>query len=97
MRRMENEYLAYDTTSISSFSKSLKQVRWGLNKEHDSSAADQPGDDMRGESSRLPVYFRKLPGNIADVTTVFKILADIDFLKNRQGEARHGPWLLQQG
>lgn len=80
MRRMENEYLAYDTTSISSFSKSLKQVRWGLNKEHD----HLPQINLAmicGESSRLPVYFRKLPGNIADVTTVFKILADIDFLK----------------
>lgn len=79
-RRMESEYLAYDTTSISSFSKSLKQVRWGLNKEHDR----LPQINLAlicGETSRLPVYFRKLPGNIADVTTVFKMLSDIDFLE----------------
>jgi hypothetical protein len=33
---MEEEYLVYDTTSISSYSKLLKQVRWGVNKDHDS-------------------------------------------------------------
>ena len=79
-RRMEEEYLAYDTTSISSYSKSLKQVRWGMNKDHD--LLPQINLAMIfGESSRLPVCFRKLPGNIADVTTVFNLLNDIDFLK----------------
>ncbi len=79
-RRMEEEYLAYDTTSISSYSKSLKQVRWGMNKDHDL----LPEINLAmifGESSRLPVCFRKLPGNIADVTTVFNMINDIDFLK----------------
>ena len=79
-RRMEDEYLAYDTTSISSYSKSLKQVRWGMNKDHDF----LPQINLAmifGESSRLPVCFRKLPGNIADVTTVFNLLEEMDFLK----------------
>lgn len=79
-RRMEEEYLAYDTTSISSYSKSLKQVRWGMNKDHDF----LPQINLAmifGESSRLPVCFRKLPGNIADVTTVFNLLEEMDFLK----------------
>jgi len=30
-RRLESEFLAYDTTSISSYSKSLKQVQYGFN------------------------------------------------------------------
>ena len=34
-RRIEKEYLAYDTTSISSYSKSLIQVKYGVNKDHD--------------------------------------------------------------
>ena len=34
-RRSEKEFWAYDTTSISSYSKQLKQVRRGYNKEHD--------------------------------------------------------------
>jgi len=79
-RRLEMEYLAYDTTSISSYSKLLKQVKWGKNKDHD----PLPQINLAlvyGQKSRLPVYFRKLPGNIADVITVQKMLADIDFLK----------------
>jgi len=28
----------------------------------------------------LPVYYRKLPGNISDVTTVNKLLIDIEYL-----------------
>ena len=29
----------------------------------------------------LPVYYRKLPGNIADVRTIENLLKDIDFLQ----------------
>ena len=79
-RRLEEEYLAYDTTSISSYSKLLKQVKYGVNKEHD----PLPQINLAlifGETSRLPVYYRKLPGNISDVKTIVNMLADIDFLK----------------
>ena len=76
---MDHEFLVYDTTSISSYSKTLKQVKYGHNKEHD------PLEQLNlallyGEESRLPVYFRKLSGNIPDVKTVSKLLGDIDFL-----------------
>jgi transposase len=78
-RRMETEYLAYDTTSISSYSTMIKQVRYGKNKDHDR----LPQINLAllfGQDSRLPVYYRKLPGNISDVSTVKKLLADIAFL-----------------
>lgn len=78
-RRLETEYLAYDTTSISSYSKLMKQVKWGKNKDHDL----LPQINLAlvyGQESRLPVYYRKLPGNMSDVSTVQKMLADIDFL-----------------
>jgi transposase len=79
-RRLDDEYLAYDTTSISSYSNSLRQVKYGLNKDHD----PLPQINLAllfGETSRLPVYYRKLPGNMADVKTVQNMLADLDFLK----------------
>jgi len=79
-RRLEKEFLAYDITSISSYSTSLNQVKYGLNKEKDS----LPQVNLAllfGESSRLPVYYRKLPGNITDVKTIQNLLADIDFLE----------------
>ena len=78
-RRLEKEYLAYDTTSISSYSKLIKQVKYGHNKEHDH--LEQINLALLfGEESRLPVYYRKLAGNIPDVKTVRKLLGDIEFL-----------------
>ncbi|MDB4868159.1 MAG: transposase, family [Cohnella sp.] len=78
-RRAEKEYWAYDTTSISSYSQSLKQVRYGMNKEDD----HLPQINLAllfGEQSNLPFYYRKLAGNIADVKTVKNLIADMDFL-----------------
>ncbi|WP_168120760.1 IS1634 family transposase [Paenibacillus sp. HB172176] len=82
-RRAEQEYWAYDTTTLSSYSESLKQVKYGKNKEHD------PLPQMNlallfGEQSNLPFYYRKLPGNISDVSTIQKLLADLDFLSYKK-------------
>ena len=77
-RRVENEYWVYDTTSISSYSKCLSQVRYGANKDHE--PLPQINIAMLfGEESNLPFYYRKLAGNITDVKTVQSLLADIDF------------------
>lgn len=78
-RRVEKEYWAYDTTSISSYSRCLSQVRYGMSKDH------QPLPQINlallfGEESNLPFYYRKLAGNIPDVKTVKHLLADIGFL-----------------
>ena len=78
-RRVEDEYWAYDSTSISSYSETLAQVQYGKNKE----------DDMLpqlnlllvfGEESGLPFYYRKLAGNIPDSKTVKHLLQDLDIL-----------------
>ena len=79
-RRIESEFLAYDTTSISSYSRTLKQVRYGNNKEHDPLAQINLAL-LFGEVSGLPVCYRKLPGNISDVKTVQHLLKEVDFLK----------------
>jgi len=78
-RRRESEYWAYDTTSISSFSKQLKQVQYGKNKEHD----HLPQINLAlvfGETTNLPFYYRKLAGNIPDTKTLQHLLADLDLL-----------------
>ncbi len=79
-RRAESEYWAYDTTSISSYSKSLKQVRYGFNKDH------EPLEQINlallfGETSQLPFYYRKIAGHIPDVKTLKKLLTDINFME----------------
>jgi len=78
-RRIENEFWAYDTTSISSYSKCLTQVRYGMNKDHE--PLPQINVAMLfGEQSNLPFYYRKLAGNISDVKTIQNLLADMAFL-----------------
>lgn len=75
-RRVEHEYLAYDSTSVSSYSKCLKQVRYGKNKDHE----PLPQINLAllfGQESRLPFYYRKLAGHIPDVKTLKKLLADM--------------------
>ena len=75
-----DEYLAFDTTSISSYSTLIKQAKYGKNKEGDS----LPQINLAllyGEESMLPVYYRKLAGNITDVKTIENLVKDVDFLK----------------
>jgi len=79
-RHCSDEYLAFDTTSISSYSTLIKQAKYGKNKEGDS----LPQINLAllyGEESMLPVYYRKLPGNIPDVKTIENLIRDIDFLQ----------------
>jgi transposase len=76
-RRMDDEHWAYDTTSFSSFSETLKQVQYGYNKEDDK----LPQFNLAlvfGQRSGLPFYYRKLAGNIPDVKTVKVLLSDFD-------------------
>ena len=78
-RRLKDEYWAYDTTSISSYSKELRQVRHGKNKDGDSLPQIKLAI-LYGERSCLPFYYRKLAGNISDVSGVKQLLKDMEFL-----------------
>jgi transposase len=78
-RRAENEYWAYDTTSISSYSELLRQVSFGKNKDHEK----LPQINLAllyGQTSRIPFYYRKLAGKISDVSTIKQLLRDMDFM-----------------
>ena len=78
-RRIEKEYWAYDSTSISSYSESLRQVKYGKNKDGEK----LPQINLAlifGENSGLPFYYRKLAGNIPDVKTIRELLRELDVL-----------------
>lgn len=78
-RRAEKEYWAYDSTSISSYSEALKQVKYGRNKDGEK----LPQINLAlifGEDSGLPFYYRKLAGNIPDVKTIRELLRELDVL-----------------
>lgn len=79
-RISDKDYLFYDTTSISSYSQSIKQVKYGKNKEGDK----LPQINLSlllSESSSLPVYYRKNAGNITDVTLIPNLAKELDFLE----------------
>ena len=76
-RRAENEYWAYDITTISSYSECLRQVQYG----HDKDGDGLPQLKLAlvfGERSRLPFYYRKLAGNILDLATLGTLLSELD-------------------
>ena len=78
-RRLEKEYWAYDSTSISSYSETLRQVKYGKNKESD----HLPQMNLLllyGEKSGLPFYYRRMSGNIPDVKTVNTLVRELDAL-----------------
>lgn len=78
-RRLEREYLCYDTTSISSYSQMIKQVEYGHNKDHDPLAQINLALLM-GQESGLPVAYRKLSGNISDVSTIRQLIKQMQSL-----------------
>lgn len=71
---LENDYLCYDITSISSYSAFNDYIRWGHNR--DKERLPQLNLAMLfGQKSKLPAYYHRIPGNITDVQTVHNLLS----------------------
>ncbi|RJX26963.1 MAG: IS1634 family transposase [Dethiobacter sp.] len=77
---LENDYLCYDITSVSSYGELNEYVKYGYNRD---------GEKLRqinlallfGQESQLPVYYNRLPGNITDITTLHNLLKTFSYLK----------------
>jgi transposase len=70
---LEEDYLCYDITSISSYSELNEYIKYGHNRNKDK----LPQLNLAvlfGQKGRLPVYYERMPGNITDVTTLRNIL-----------------------
>ena len=79
---LENDYLCYDITSISSYSKLNEYIKYGYNRDKD----NLPQLNLAilfGQKGRLPVYFERTPGNITDVNTLHNILKTFKALEAR--------------
>ena len=77
--RVENEFVAYDVTSISSYSKNMESVAWGYNR--DKEALPQINIGMYyGETSKLPLFYTKYPGNINDKAHMKYMLSNNDLI-----------------
>ena len=76
---LENDYLCYDITSVSSYSANNEYVKYGYNR--DKEPLPQINLAMLfGQNSRLPAYYRRMPGNITDVATLKTTMQALDFL-----------------
>lgn len=76
---LENDYLCYDITSVSSYGELNEYAKYGYNRD---------GEKLRqvnlallaGQKGQLPVYYNRLPGNISDVSTLHRFLRTFDYL-----------------
>jgi len=70
---LEDDFLCYDITSISSYSELNEYIRFGHNRDRE--RLPQLNLAMLfGQKSRIPVYYHRIPGNITDVQTVHNLL-----------------------
>lgn len=71
--RSEQEYLAFDITSISSYSKLIEQLEYGYNRDGENLTQINLGM-LFGQTSLLPIYYTVYPGSIRDVNTLTNMI-----------------------
>ena len=64
-QKKPKEYVAYDVTSISSYSKNITELEWGYNRDKEKLPQLNLGMYF-SEKSKLPLYYRTYPGSISD-------------------------------
>lgn len=78
-----NNFWAFDTTSISSYSETLSRAAYGHNKEDPEMPMIKIAlliDETNGE----PLYYKVLNGSVADVTLLRNLFVDLARLRNKQ-------------
>lgn len=82
-QKKSNEYVAYDVTSISSYSKNISELEWGYNRDKEKLPQLNLGMYF-GEESKLPLYYRTYPGSISDKAHLRYMLADNEFINAKR-------------
>ena len=77
------EYVAYDVTSISSYSKNVEELEWGYNRDKEKLPQINMGM-YYGEDSGLPLYYRVYPGSISDKAHLRYMVADNEFINGKK-------------
>ena len=82
-QKKQTEYVAYDVTSISSYSSNIRDLEWGYNR--DKERLPQINMVMYyGEESGLPLYYRVYPGSISDKAHLKYMIADNEFINGKR-------------
>ena len=77
---LEEDYLCYDITSISSYSELNEYIKYGHNRDKEKLPQLNLGV-LFGQKGRLPVYYERTPGNITDVSTLHTLLKNFKALE----------------
>lgn len=76
---LENDYLCYDITSVSSYGEFNEYVKYGYNRDKEKLRQINLAL-LAGQKKQLPIYYERLPGNISDVSTLHRFLETFDYL-----------------
>lgn len=81
----ENDAIAYDSSTISTYSDNISDARYGFNKAHDGLKTVKLLT-LYSIESRQPIAFTKQPGNLSDVTSVVNAIKQLNALGVRTTE-----------
>ena len=90
-KRRDDEFVVFDITSISSYSKLIGSVEWGYNRDQEKLPQINLGM-VFGQPSLLPLFYNIYQGSIRDVSTLKNIL---EFLN--QFKLKNVTFLLDKG
>lgn len=79
----EDEYLALDITSASSYSELIDDVEWGYNRDHDH-LAQVNLCMLMGQARRLPIFQALYSGSQKDVRTLANTLAQFKAITDKK-------------
>ena len=72
-KALEDDYICYDITSISSYSELNEFIKYGYNR--DKEKLPQLNLAMLfGQKTALPLYYHRVPGSITDVSTLHNLV-----------------------
>ena len=78
--------MAYDVTSVSSYSKGIEDLEWGYNRDKEKLPQVNMGL-YYGEECGLPLYYRVYPGSISDKAHLKYMTAGNGLIDNRKTRA----------
>ena len=81
--RQKDEYVAYDVTSISSYSRNITELEWGYNRDKERLPQINLGM-YYGEGSKLPLYYRVYPRSISDKAHLKYMLGKNEFINGKK-------------
>lgn len=81
----DNDAIAYDSTTVSTYSENQIEARYGFNKSHDGLKTIKLLT-LYSINSRQPIAFTKQPGNLPDVTAIENALNQLGALGVKEAE-----------